>query len=171
VKLSPPRPLRPDDDVSSFSCGRPVLDNWLRDHARRGEADGAARIYVVDDGRRVVACYSLVTGSIALASTRGGRRDLPDPILVMVLDRLAVDHRVQGLGVGRALLRDAVARTLNAAEVAPIRALLVHALDERVAGFYRAHGFRESPSGPLLLMLPLDGVRRSQGGPDRGRER
>jgi GNAT superfamily N-acetyltransferase len=86
---------------------------------------------------------------------------MPDPIPVMLMGRLAIDHSQQGQGIGRALLKDAILRTLKAAEIAGIRALLVHALDEQAASFYLHIGFMVSPIDPLVLMLPLDTARKA----------
>lgn len=88
---------------------------------------------------------------------------MPDPVPVMLLGRLAVDLTAQGMGLGRALLKDAILRTLNAAEISGMRALLVHALEEKAAAFYRHNGFIVSPIDPLLLMLPLDTARKARG--------
>ena len=85
---------------------------------------------------------------------------MPDPIPVMLMGRLAVDGSRQGLGLGRGLLKDAICRTLKAADVAGMRALLVHALDEDAAAFYLHNGFSRSPIDPLVLMLPLDTARK-----------
>lgn len=109
-----------------------------------------------------MAFYSLATGSVVQSRAPGRvRRNMPDPIPVMVLGRLAVDRSVAGQGLGRALLRDAVLRTLQAADIAGIRAILVHAKDEAVAQFYRRHDFLPSPIDPLTLLLPLQDARRA----------
>ena len=161
MTLQPPQPLRADHDLSGFECGAPVLDEWLRKRAPGNEASGASRTYVVSEGARVLAYYSLATGSVEHSHAPGRvRRNLPDPIPVMILGRLAVDVRVQGQGIGRGLLKDAILRTLNAAEIAGVRAILVHALDETAAAFYRNNGFLDSPIDSLTLMLPLAQARK-----------
>jgi len=86
---------------------------------------------------------------------------MPDPVPVMLMGRLAVDKSWQGKGVGRGLLKDAMIRTLRASEIAGMRALLVHALDDDAANFYVRNGFLISPLDPLVLMLPLDTVRKT----------
>lgn len=86
---------------------------------------------------------------------------MPDPIPVMLMGRLAVDRSQQGKGIGRALLKDAILRTLKAADIAGMRALLVHALDEEAVKFYLHNGFLVSPIDTLVLMLPLDTARRA----------
>jgi GNAT superfamily N-acetyltransferase len=141
-----------------------VLDDWLRSRAARNERDGASRTYVVCADKRVKAYYYLATGSVAGKQAPGRvRRNMPDPIPVMILGRLAVDTTLQGQGIGRGLLRDAILRTLKAAQIAGIRALMVHALDEDAARFYLSNGFLPSPFDPLVLMLPLETARKALG--------
>ena len=154
MNLSAPQPIRSDDDASSFDSGEPALDDWLRRRALRNESAGASRTYVVlEDAMRIVGYYTLSTGAITCAEVTGKvRRNMPDPIPVMVLGRLAIDMSWQGKGLGRDLLRDATLRTLQAATIAGIRALLVHALNDRAAEFYRRAGFQPSPTQPLTYM-------------------
>ena len=164
MTLQPPEPLRPDHDLAGFACGRPSLDDWLRQRALKNQISGALRTYVVCEEDAVVAYYSLATGAVDSRRTPGKvRRNRPDPIPAMVLGRLAVDTSRQGQGLGRALLKDAILRTLKAAEFAGIRCLLVRALDEQAVGFYRRNGFLDSPIDPLVLMLPLATARRALG--------
>ena len=161
MTLQAPEPLRADHDLSRFECGRPVLDEWLRKRAPGNEGSGASRTYVVCEGARILAYYSLATGSIERKQAPGRvRRNMPDPIPVMIIGRLAVDVSVQGRGIGRGLLKDAILRTLKAAQIAGIRAILVHALDETAAAFYRKNGFLDSPIDSLILMLPLEHARK-----------
>jgi hypothetical protein len=165
VRLTAPSPLTAEHDLSAFDSGRPELDRWLKERALRNEAMGASRSYVVCDGARVVAYYCLSTGSVAQRAAPGRvKRNMPDPIPVMLMGRLAVEISQQGTGLGRGLLKDAILRTLAAAEVAGIRALLVHALDEEAARFTRHNGFKVSPIDPLILMLPLDSARKTLAG-------
>jgi GNAT superfamily N-acetyltransferase len=160
VTLTAPSPLTAEHDLSGFDCGRPSLDRWLKERALRNEALGASRSYVVCDRARVVAYYCLSTGSVAQRAAPGRvKRNMPDPIMLM--GRLAVEVSQQETGLGRGLLKDAILRTLAVAEVAGIRALLVHALDEEAARFYRHNGFKASPIDPLILMLPLDSARKA----------
>ena len=130
-ELRPPERLDPAHEIADFDSGSPALDDWLRRRAQYNETAGASRTYVVCQGTRVVAFYSLANGAVVHAGVPGRiRRNMPDPIPIMVLGRLAVDRRLQRRGLGRALLRDAILRTLQAAEIAGIRAILVHAQDE-----------------------------------------
>ncbi|MEQ1888486.1 MAG: GNAT family N-acetyltransferase [Alphaproteobacteria bacterium] len=159
-----PQPLTAHHDCSGFDSGQPVLDEWLRNTAARNEASGASRTYVICDGAKVLAYYCLANGAVTHAASPGKiRRNMPDPIPVMILGRLAVDSSLHARGIGRGLLKDAILRTLNASEIAGIRAMLVHAINEDAARFYRHNGFLESPSDSLLLMLPLDTIRKALG--------
>jgi GNAT superfamily N-acetyltransferase len=113
----------------------------------------------------VVGYYALATGGISQAAATGRvRRNMPEPIPVMVLGRLAVDRAYQGSGLGSALLRDALLRTLAAAEVAGIRAVLLHAISEDAKRFYGRHGFMESPLDPMTMMISLADVEKALGG-------
>ena len=147
--LAAPEPIRADHDLTNFDSGRPTLDAWLTSRALKNERGGGSRTYVVCEKGTVVACYCLSTGSVVHGAAPGNiRRNMPDPIPVMLMGRLAVDQPDQGRGIARALVRDAILRTLNAAEIAGIRALLVHALDDTAAAFCRHLGFVGSPVDP-----------------------
>jgi len=157
--LQPPRSIHADDDPSPFDSGEPVLDHWLKKQAHQNEASGASRTYVLvrPETRTIIGYYSLATGAVLRANAPGGiRRNMPEPIPVIVLGRLAVDRNWQGHGIGKGLLRDAILRTLQAAEIAGIRALLVHALSAEAKAFYEHCGFQPSPIDPLTLMLRLN---------------
>src|SRR5205809_960816 len=124
--FSAPRPIRAQDDVSGFDSGNQALDAWLRERALRNDREDASRTYVVGGGSRVIAYYSLAAAAVPHAHATGrSRRNMPDPIPAMLLARLAVDVTFQGRQVGANLLRDAIRRTLGAAEIAGIRVLLV----------------------------------------------
>lgn len=154
--IAAPVPLAASHDISAFSSGTPVLDDWLRKRALANQGSGASRTYVIADGAKVVGYYALAAGSVAAAEATGKvRRNMPDPVPVMILARLAIDTAWQGKGLGSDLLRDAVLRTMQAAEIAGIRALLVHALDERAAKFYERAGFTVSPVRALTYFLVL----------------
>lgn len=147
-----PSPLSKDDSVGDFDSGSPVLDRWLSTQALRNEESGASRTYVVREEGRIVAYYALATGSMEHLSSPGSiRRNMPDPIPVMILARLAVVRTHQGRGIGRALVQDALLRTLRAAEVAGIRAVTVHALDQQAVAFYKHLGFKPSPVDDFVL--------------------
>ena len=117
---------------------------------------GHPRTYVVCTGKRVAGYYSLAVGAAAHEHVPGRiRRNMPDPVPVMILGRLAVDKTFQGKGIGAGLLKDAVLRTVQAAEIAGIRALLVHAISEAAKRFYEAYGFVSSPVDPMTVMITL----------------
>jgi len=160
VTLSAPTPLSDHHGLEAFDSGTASLDDWLKKRARGNQAGGGSRTYVVTEGDKVVAYYSLASGSVSAIEAPGRvRRNMPDPVPVVVLGRLAVDRRIQGRGLGRALVRDAAKRVLSAGEVIGIRALLVHAVSEEAKGFYQALGFLQSPTHTMTLMIPLQDLR------------
>jgi GNAT superfamily N-acetyltransferase len=159
---SPFTPLGPLDgghDRSVFDCGAPALNLYLRNYALQNQKRGIVRNYVTThrETKIIVAYYSLVYASLdqkllpAKLAKGLGKYDVP----IMLLARLAVDHREQGKGLGKALLKDAILRTMQAAEIAGLKLLLVHAKDEAVADFYRQHGFEPVLDDPLKLFLPV----------------
>ena len=155
-EISPPAKLTAEHDLSGFDSGEPVLDEWLRRRALQNEASGASRTYVVCAGRRVVGYYTLAVGAVAHTEAPGRvRRNMPDPVPVMVLGRLAIDKSLQRRGIGVGLLRDAVLRTVQAAEIAGIRAILVHAISEAAKRFYEGCGCIASPVDPLTVMITV----------------
>ena len=152
-------------DVAPFSCGEPSLDEWLKKRALPNEASGASRTYVVTVANRVVGYYALANGAVAAASATGKtRRNMPDPIPVMVLARLAIDSAFQDQGLGSALLRDALLRTERAAHIAGIRAILLHAISDDARRFYKHHGFTTSPIDPMIMMMTLADVTKALDG-------
>jgi GNAT superfamily N-acetyltransferase len=155
-KLQAPQPLGPAHRLDAFHSGEASLDAWLRRRAAANQVSGASRTFVVCDGDAVVGYYALATGAVTVASSPGRlRRNMPDPIPVVVLARLAVDQAWQGRGIGRALFKDAALRILNAAEAVGIRDIVVHAISDAAKRFYVSLGFEESPREPMLLMVTL----------------
>lgn len=162
TRFAAPRLLESDDDVSRFTCDNDALDHWLRTRAKRNQRDGASRTYVVVHDGRVIAYFSLATAVIPHAQATGrARRNMPDPFPAMLLARLAVDRAFQGAQLGANLLRDAIRRTLVAAEIAGIRVLLAHTIDESARAFYEHFGLEPSPTDELHLMLVLHDARRA----------
>jgi predicted N-acetyltransferase YhbS len=157
MKLHAPQPLTADHQLNSFNCGETSLDEWLKRRALLNQSNGASRTFVVvDESQLVMGYYALAAGAVHHQdATRSIRQNMPDPIPVMVLARLAVDIRTQGMQLGAGLLRDAVERSLAVAKNTGVRALLVHALHERAKQFYLYFGFQASPVHPLTLMLRL----------------
>jgi predicted N-acetyltransferase YhbS len=136
-----------------------VLDDWLKKRALQNEASDAARTYVVCVSNRVVGYYALATGSVNHETAIGRvKRNMPNPVPVMVLARLAIDQGWQGKGLGRGLLRDAILRTLQASEIAGIKAILVHAISDEAKAFHEKFGFQASLVEPMTLMVTLKDV-------------
>lgn len=160
VPLSSPEPLNDEHQTGSFDSGEPVLDDWLRRRARANHASGASRTYVACEGEAVVAYYALASGAIAQTGVPGRfRRNMPDPIPVVVLARLAVDRNYQGRGLGRALFRDAARRAAHAADTIGIRGIVVHAISEEARKFYIALGFDPCPEEVMTLVVTLQDIR------------
>ncbi len=158
-EISAPEPITAAQSLESFDCGIATLNDWLKRRALKNEASGASRTFVICRNADVVGYYALATGSVEHRDApRKLRRNMPDPIPVMVLGRLAVDASCQHLGLGRGLLRDAVLRCLVVSKQVGVKALLVHALTEDAKSFYRRYGFLESPLDPMTLALPLRGL-------------
>ncbi|WP_411727051.1 GNAT family N-acetyltransferase [Methyloglobulus sp.] len=154
--LSAPALLTADYQLDDFACGVDSLDDWLKRRAHPNQINGASRTYVVTDGKKVVGYYCLASGALELNNTPASiRRNMPDPVPVAILGRLAVDRSCQDRGLGAALLQDAVIRTAQAAGILGIRGLLVHALSVEAKAFYEYHGFVASPTLPMTLILSL----------------
>jgi GNAT superfamily N-acetyltransferase len=163
-QIQPPQPLDPTHQTIEFDSGNAELDEWLRKRALKNEASGASRTYVVTLASEVIAYYCLANGSVVNTTAPGKvRRNMPDPIPVMVIGRLAVDRRWQGQGIGYALMRDAVLRTLQASQIGGIRAILVHAISLDAKQFYQKCGFIPSPVAPMTLMVTLTDAKEALG--------
>ena len=162
AQIGAPEHLTPEHDLGAFDSGVPALDDWLKRRALANEEAGGSRTYVVGAGGRVVGYYALASGGVAPATATGRvRRNMPDPVPVMGLGRLAVDQTYQGRGLGAALLRDAILRTLQAAEIGGIRAILVHAISEDAKRFYERNGFVPSPVDPMTLMIAVADAKKA----------
>lgn len=160
MTLGAPGPLADAHELAAFDSGLPSLDDRLKRRARANQSGGATRTFVVAEGSRVIAYYAVASGGIAAASALGRfRRNMPDPIPVALLARLAIDRAWQGQGLGRALFRDCAARIVHAADTLGIRGIIVHAISEQAKPFYLAIGFEPSPLDPMLLMVTLSDVR------------
>jgi GNAT superfamily N-acetyltransferase len=161
LALSAPQPLAATHILDGFACGEASLDQWLKRRALTNQLSGASRTFVVaDQGGRVHGYYAMSAGAVShQAATSAVRRNMPDPVPVMVLARLAIDHRAQGIKLGGALLKDAVQRAVMVAQNAGVRALLVHALHDHAKAFYEHYGFQASPIHPMTLMLRLNSVK------------
>lgn len=158
-ELAPPEALNHAHTLAGFDCGEPALDDWLLRRAMANQLNRASRTFVVaDENRRVVGYYAMAAGAVSHQEATGAVRcNMPDAIPVLVLGRLAVERSVQGRKLGAAMLRDAVMRAAGVARNAGVRALLVHALNDRARAFYSHYGFQPSPMAPMTLMLRLAG--------------
>ncbi|WP_287468135.1 GNAT family N-acetyltransferase [Hydrogenophaga sp.] len=158
--LRAPEPLTAEHDSSAFVCKHPALTEWLQKRALSNQASGASSTYVVCTAdRAVVGYYALAPGAVAHAVATGPvRRNMPSPVPVFVLGRLAVRADWGGRGIGAGLLRDALLRSAQAARIVGGRALLCHAIDDEARSFYLRHGFQPSGLEPMTLMVGLQGL-------------
>jgi GNAT superfamily N-acetyltransferase len=159
-----PRLISDADDVASFDSGEPTLDSYLRNRALANNAGGGSSCFVTCREGRVVGYYALAASSVTRAECPGKvRRNMPEPVPVILLSRLAVDRKEQGNGVGADLLRDAITHTIQAAEHIGVRAMLVHALHADARQFYLHHGFDPSPTDELHLYLLIKDAKATLG--------
>lgn len=157
---SAPHPIGEGDDVSTFDCGEPSLNDYLHSRALANHIEGVSRCYVTCRDNRVVGFYALASAAVERTATPGRvRRNMPDPVPVILLSRLAIDHKEQGRGLGKNLLRDAITRAVEAADLIGVRAMLVHALHDEARAFYRHFDFEPSPTDPLHLLLVMKDAR------------
>lgn len=160
MAISEPTPLRADHCIDAFRCSHDSLTLWLQQRALKAEHEGTARTYVVCEtegtGLEVVGYYCLSTASVShIDLPKNRRRNMPDPIPVTLMGRLAVHHTYERQGIGSGLLKDATQRSLAAGREIGSRGLLCHAIDESARDFYLHHGFEQSPENPLTVVLPL----------------
>lgn len=155
--ISAPEPLRAGHILNTFCCGVDSMDSWLKQRAMKNQVTGASHTFVCcDSNSKVMAYYSLASSAVTTNTAPGRfRRNMPDPIPVVVLGRLAVDTTLHGQGIGRALVRDAGLRVIQVAETIGIRGMLVHALSDEARDFYLRVGFEPSPMDPMMLMVTL----------------
>jgi GNAT superfamily N-acetyltransferase len=160
VILSAPTPLTFEHDLAPFDCGLAELNEWLKRRTLRNQEAGPSRTYVTTEANAVVGYYALAAGSIDVTAAPGRfRRNMPNPIPIALLGRLAVDRTYQGKRLGRALVRDAAKRIIHAASALGIRGLIVQAISEEAKAFYVALGFDPSPLEPMTLMVTLEDLR------------
>ena len=160
--LGPVEKLCADHDLTRFDCGKDELNRFLQRFAFANQQANSAQTYVACRGQVVVGYYSLTVGVVGLAeATERVKKGMPRyPIPVMILARLAVDKNEHGQGLGRGLLKDSLLRTAQAADIAGIRALLVHAKDDEAKAFYERFDFEPSPTDPYHLLLLMKDVQR-----------
>jgi GNAT superfamily N-acetyltransferase len=158
--LRPPTPITADIELVEFDSGELSLNEWLKKRALKNNAVGASRCFVLCNGNTAIGYYSLSAGAISHeAAPKAMRRNMPNPLPVLLLGRLAIDKRYHNKGIGQALLRDAMIRTVNVSSDAGIFAILVHALNDQAKQFYLSRGFVESPLQPMTLMMTIETVR------------
>jgi ribosomal protein S18 acetylase RimI-like enzyme len=165
VDFHKPVPLEAWHSAENFQCGVLSLDDWLRKHALQSHRSGGSRVFVATKtDPDIVGYYALAAGAVmprdsSARLVRGLAANQPVPLVL--LGRLAVDARHQGQHLGRSLLLDAMMRVLQAGELIGIRALVVHAIDERARKWYAQFGFERSPTHPLHLLLLIKDLRAS----------
>lgn len=161
-----PRPIEDGDAVRDFDCGKPPLNDFLKQRALKNEGR-ASRTYVIcsaagEDAGSVAGYYSLAAGAIAHEDApTWAKRNMPNPIPAFVLGRLAIDSRHQGKGLGKALLKEAIQRSLEASHSIGARALIVHAIDDEAIGYYAQYGFQRFPTDSRTLFLPVETLAKS----------
>lgn len=157
-KITAPTLITEKHDVSLFSCEHESLSAWLKEKGLKNSLSGSSKTYVVctEDGLSVIGYYALAAGAVNSAEAPSKiRRNSPNPIPVIVLGRLAVHGQHEGQGIGKGLLKEAILRSKEAADLVGAKAILCHAIDEKAKAFYLKHGFLESPIQPLTVMLSL----------------
>lgn len=164
MSLRTPRPIEASDPCADFGCGETTLDNWVRLRAIKNEANGASRTFVSIDTQTgtVAGYYSISAGSLRHEdATAALRQNMPDPIPVILIGRLAVDKRYQNGGLGASLLKDALTRGMTAAETVGSRAFIVHAISERAQAFYERWGFALVPGSNRTMYLLMKDARET----------
>jgi len=163
VALSAPEILTVAHDVSAFSCGKPALDNWIRTRALSNQEKGFTAVLVVHEAGRVVGYYGLAPTAVVPGtmprSIRTGQP--PDPVPCLLLGQLATDRAWAGRGIGTGLLKHALSRCVDAATLVGGRALLVHAVDDEAADFWRRRGFLPSRDDPFILFRSIPAIAAS----------
>ena len=148
-----------EHDLSLFDCGNKSLTEWLKKNALKNQHNGASRTFVMLQDNKVIAYYALAAGSIERMDSPGNiSRNMPNPIPVIVLGRLAVDINFQKKNFGKILLKNAMLRILSISKNAGVRAILVHAISAQAKQFYLRYGFKESPLDTMTLFLPISAL-------------
>jgi len=160
-KITAPTGLTKHHDISEFDCGNVSLNEWLENKAISNDTKNASRCFVICDANRVIGYYALATGAVDRSKAPSKiKRNMPDPIPVLVLGRLAIDSSYQGQSLGSHLLKDCMLRAIAVSEHIAFKALLVHAISEDAKRFYTYFGFKESPIDPMTIFLSLSDIRQ-----------
>ncbi|QLS06132.1 GNAT family N-acetyltransferase [Citrobacter freundii] len=158
INVTAPALLTEGHELQPFDCGNEVLNDWLRRRAIKNQYLNASRTFVIclESTQCVVGYYSIATGSVSHADLgRSLRQNMPDPVPVVLLGRLAVDASTQGHSYGKWLLNDAVLRISNLADQVGIKAIMVHAIDGKARAFYEYFGFVQSPIAANTLFYKI----------------
>lgn len=160
LNLLAPVSISPEHEIVDFDSGVPSLDDWLKRRALKNQTSDASRCFVLCNGKKVIGYYCLSAGAISHETApKMMRRNMPNPLPVLLLGRLAIDKNYHNKGLGSALLRDAMLRAVNVAVDTGVFAILIHALSDQAKQFYLSRGFVESPLQPMTLMMTLETVR------------
>lgn len=160
-KITAPEALTAHHNISDFDCGVDTLNSWLKERAIKNHTLDASRCFVICEDNNVIGYYALATGSVDNKEAAGKiKRNMPNPIPVLVLGRLAIDKKHQGKRLGSHLLKDCLLRTLTVSEHVAFKALLVHALSEEAKEFYENYGFKTSPINFMTLFLSVSDIRK-----------
>ena len=158
--ITAPEAITTQHNTEQFDCGDEALNEWLKKRALKNQSEGASRTFVICDHGWVVGFYALASGSVErLSAPKPLSRNMPDPVPVAVLGRLAISKSCQGKTLGAALLKDAFFRTLSISQQVGIRALLVHAISDEAKQFYKKYGFLSSPIDSMTLFLSIKKIR------------
>jgi GNAT superfamily N-acetyltransferase len=154
--ITAPERITPEHETAAFDSGEATLDEWLRKRALKNSSGGGSRCFVICNGKTVIGYYSLSSGAVAHETApKNMRRNMPDPLPAMLLGRLAIDRRYHNQGLGSALLRDAMLRTLSISQETGVALMFVHALHDQAKQFYLSRGFVQSPLQPMTLMMTV----------------
>lgn len=165
MTLSAPVPLA-DHELDGFNCSEPSLNDWLKTRARDNAKTGASRIFVCCDGNKVLAYYSISASSVLHTEVPGKvKRNMPTPIPVVLLGRLAVDASLEGKGVGPSLFKDAAQRINQAADQIGIAAIIVHPISDKARTFWLKRGFVDCPGEKKMMVVTMKDIRAVIGTP------
>ncbi len=164
MALTAPALLADHHELESFDSGESSLDEWLKQRARANHAGGASRVFVTCEGNRVAGYYALFASAVMAEMVPGRfRRNMPNPITVVLLGRLAIAKAWQRQGLGRAVFRDASLLVSRAAEAIGVRGIVVHAISDEARKFHLALGFTECPGEQMTLVVTLQDIRAALG--------
>lgn len=159
--VNKPELLNSNHNTEAFNCNDVTLNEWLSKKALKNQKNKASQTFVICNDDKVIGYYALASGSVErVKAPKSLVRNMPDPIPVIVLGRLAIDSESHGKGLGSALLKDAIQRTIYISENVGVKALLVHAISDAAKSFYIHHNFIESPHESMTLLLSMHNSNR-----------